>query len=83
MKYTIFFEKCAEKFLRKQDKILQTRLLKSIHQLPNGTDIKKLKGYDLYRMRIGDIRIIYSIHEDTKIINIENINNRGDIYKGY
>ncbi len=51
--------------------------------MPDGTDIKRLKGYDLYRMRVGNIRIIYSIMEEIKVINIENIDNRGDIYKRY
>lgn len=32
-------------------------------------------------MRIGNVRIIYSVDNDVKIINIENIDNRGDVYK--
>lgn len=81
-KYKIIFEKAAEKFLRKQDKPTQSRLLKAIYKLPEGTDIKRLQGYnDLYRVRVGNIRVIYSIHEDIKIIYIENIDNRGDVYK--
>lgn len=82
--YKIQFEKSAIKFLQKQDKPTQERLLKAINKLPNGTDIKRLQGYDnLYRKRVGNIRILYSIQEEVKIINIENINNRGDVYKRY
>ncbi len=81
--YAIQFEKAAEKFLRKQTPKMQKNLLTAIYQLPEGTDIKKLKGYDLYRMRVGNIRIIYSIQEEIKVINIENIDNRGDVYKRY
>lgn len=82
--YTIKFEKAALKFLQKQDKPTRERLIKVIHQLPNGTDIKKLQGYhNLYRVRVGSIRILYSIEEMVKIINIENIDNRGEIYKRY
>lgn len=82
--YKIQFEKSAVKFLKKQDKPTQERLLKAINELPNGTDIKKLQGHDnLYRKRVGNIRILYSIEEEVKIINIENIDNRGDIYKRY
>ena len=52
--------------------------------MPDGTDIKRLQGNrDLYRVRVGDMRVIYGIHEDIKIINIENIDNRGDVYKKY
>lgn len=83
-RYTITFEKAAAKFLRKQNRSTQERLLKAINKLPNGTDIKRLQGYDnLYRTRVGNIRILYSIKESLRIVNIEDINNRGDIYKRY
>lgn len=80
-RYTITFEKAAEKFLKKQTQKLQSNILTAIYKLPAGTDIKRLKGYELYRMRVGNVRIIYSIHEEVRIINIENIDNRGDVYK--
>lgn len=57
------------------------RLHWMISKLPDGTDIKKLHGYSLYRMRVNNVRIIYSIDHNVKIINIENIDNRGDVYK--
>jgi len=82
--YNIQFEKAALKFLQKQDKPTKERLLRAISQLPDGTDIKKMQGYNnLYRTRVGNIRILYSIKETVKIINIENIDNRGDVYKRY
>ena len=46
-----------------------------------GTDIKKLKGHNLYRLRVGNFRILYSIDDAIRLIDIENIDNRGDIYK--
>lgn len=81
MKYKIIFQKAALKFIRKQDKKTQERLMVAIKQLPNGADIKKMKGHNLYRMRVGDYRILYSIDEIVKIIIVENVNNRGDVYK--
>lgn len=81
--YMIVFEKAALKFLRKQDRNMQERIMKAIKHLPNGVDIKKLQGYSLYRMRGGNVRIVYSVEEAFQIINIENIDNRGDIYKRY
>lgn len=83
MKYRIVIEKVAEKFIRKQDRKTQERLLKAISQLPVGNDIKKLKGYDLFRLRVGDFRVIYAIDDGIKVITVENIDNRGDIYKRY
>ncbi len=79
--YKIIFEKEAQKFLDKQDKNNQIRLLKAIYKLPEGTDIKKLKGHNLYRLRVGNFRILYSIDDAIRLIDIENIDNRGDIYK--
>ncbi|MCI8962714.1 MAG: type II toxin-antitoxin system RelE/ParE family toxin [Eubacterium sp.] len=83
MNYKIVFQKAAIKFLKKQDKKTQERLLTTINQLPQGTDIKKLKGLDMYRMRVGNMRILYTIDDSIKIISIENIDNRGDVYKRY
>lgn len=83
MKYKITFEKAAQKFLKKQNPKTAGNILKAISELPEGTDIKCLQGYDLFRLRVGTIRVIYSIDEKMKSINIENIGNRGDIYKRY
>lgn len=81
--YKVEFEKAALKFLGKQDKRQRERLYNAIQKLPMGSDIKKLKGFELYRMQIGNFRILYSVDEEIKIINIVNIDNRGDIYKRY
>lgn len=81
--YKITFEKAALKFLKKQNSKLQNSILIAISELPNGRDIKRLQGYNLYRMRVGSVRVIYSIDDIVKIINIENIDNRGDVYKRY
>lgn len=32
---------------------------------------------------MGNVRVIYSVQEEIKIITIENIDNRGDVYKRY
>ena len=79
--YKIIFEKEAQKFLDKQNKNNRIRLYKAIYKLPEGPDIKKLKGHNLYRLRVGDFRVLYSIDDVIRLIDIENIDNRGDIYK--
>lgn len=81
MKYEITFQKAAVKFLKKQDRKTQERLLQAINQLPDGTDIRKLQGLQMYRLRIGNIRILYTIDDVVRVISIENIDNRGDVYK--
>ena len=57
--------------------------MKAIYKLPYGTDIKKLKGSEWFRMHVGDYRIIYGIDSGIKVITVENIDNRGDVYKRY
>ncbi|EOS38253.1 type II toxin-antitoxin system RelE/ParE family toxin [Lachnospiraceae bacterium] len=81
MKYKIIIQKAAEKFLKKQPRKNQERLLIAIYKLPEGTDIKKLQGHNIYRMRVGNMRILYTVDEIIKIISVEEIDNRGDIYK--
>ena len=59
MKYTIDIKKRAEKFIVKLPKPEKERVLKAIYQLPEGEDIKQLKGNKnkgLLRLRIGDYR---------------------------
>lgn len=83
MKYRIMIQKSAEKFLKKQNKKTQERLLEAIYKLPQGTDVKKLRGHDLYRMRVGNIRILYTVDDVIKVISVEEIDTRGDVYKRY
>lgn len=79
--YKVNFEKAAQKFLDKQPKTQRLRLYKAIYKLPDGTDIKKLKGSELFRLRVGNYRILYTIDNGIKVITVENIDNRGDVYK--
>lgn len=80
--YKIIFEKEAQKFLDKQEKKKRLQLYRAIYKLPQGTDIKKIKGHNnLYRLRVGDCRILYTVDNAIKLIDIENIDNRGDVYK--
>ena len=48
-----------------------------------GPNIKKLKGIykDVYRFRIGDYRLFYSISESAVIVFVINIELRKDAYK--
>lgn len=74
----INYSKQSVKFLSKQDKITQKRIINAINALPNG-DVKKLHGKSGYRLRIGDYRIIFDL--EGNIIYIVKIDSRGQIYK--
>ncbi len=80
--YKIIIKKKAKKFIDKLPVNERKRVVRAIEQLPNGEDIKKLKGYnDLLRLRVGEYRIIYTINNGELIIYIIDAGNRGDIYK--
>lgn len=74
---SIIYSKNAYKFLKRQDKTTQKRIIEAIERLPKG-DTKKLKGTSGYRLRVGDYRIIYD--KEGNIINIIDIGNRGQAY---
>lgn len=79
--YKISITKKAEKFIKKQDTNTQKRIIKAILELPKG-DIKKLKGIDdVYRLRIGDFRVLFEKDDDKFIIIVIDVGNRGQIYK--
>ena len=83
--YKLIYHKSALKFIAKQEKQVQERIaegLKGLVVIPPIGDIKTMKGYsNLYRLRIGDFRILFDIHHDEQVIYIQSIGNRGDIYK--
>ena len=56
MTYKIVLKKRAKKFIDQLPQNERRRVVTAIEKLPDGTDIKKLKGYpDYFRLRVGDI----------------------------
>ncbi len=82
--YQIIIKKKAKKFIDKLPINERKRIVSAIEQLPNGEDIKKLKGHDdLLRLRVGSYRIVYSVDHGKLIVYVIDVDNRGDIYKRY
>lgn len=44
-------------------------------------DIKKLQGEPYFRLRVGGWRVIFDRDDAVRIISIEKIKSRGDVYK--
>jgi mRNA interferase RelE/StbE len=60
------------------------RILDKIADLednPKPTGCKKLQGYELYRLRVGDWRIIDAIEDAVLWVLIVSIKSRGKAYK--
>lgn len=85
MNYEIEYTKKARKFLERRETCQPKRVIRAINKLPLEGDIKKLKGLrETFRLRVGDFRILYQLHEKTIVlvsIIIIDIDNRGDVYK--
>ena len=71
MQYNISVHRDVQKYLNALDSGTKSRLVEGLRQLENdplSRDVKKLKGtkgrQDLYRLRIGDYRAIFSIEDD-------------------
>ena len=85
--YKVVLHKNAVKFYVKSDADLRKRIdaaIETITQDPTyNIHIKKLQGElaQMYRYRLGDIRIIYEIHKDVEVIRIKTIEYRGSAYK--
>jgi len=86
-KYNIKFSSDAEKSLKKLDKSTVKRVFIALDQLSNDPfnlpNTKKMKGKEenVYRLRVGNYRIIYEIINHELIIFVVRMGPRGDIYK--
>jgi len=79
--YNIEWKEHALESLEKLENSVVRRIIKKVEELtenPFYKDIKKLKGNDYYRLRVGDYRIIFSI--EGNIIQILKIGHRKNIY---
>ena len=85
MSYRIEVKKSAAKLLRKIPKADQKRIAPNINSLAENTpnpDTTKMKGNNpFHKVRVGNYRIVYEIHEDVLSILIVKIGHRKDIYK--
>lgn len=83
-RYSVVLTKSAEKELYKLPldaipKIVSA--LKGLEENPRPEGCKKLKGFkNLWRIRIGNYRAIYSIEEIVLLVDVRDIGNRKDIY---
>ena len=84
-KYTITFARSARKELEALDAKIVNRLFPKIENLsvePRPAGCRKLTGNRyLWRIRVGNYRIVYSIHDDKNLVDIIAVRDRKDAYK--
>ena len=85
MLYQIEFSRQADRQFRNLPSQIQQRLKSRIDSLaatprPHGSE--KLSGADqLYRIRVGDYRIVYAVEEDRLLILVVKVGHRREIYR--
>jgi len=82
--FEILFKESVWKDLRKVPKIHLKKILSRIEKLkddPRPIGCEKLTGQELYRVRQGKCRIIYSIQENELTIWVIKVGHRSSIYR--
>lgn len=75
----------ARRFLRKTDKLLAGRITEKLEDLrinPFSSDAKRVIGTPekLFRVRVGDYRILYEVDHTRNVIEIVKIGHRSHVY---
>ena len=83
--YNVELTRTAEKHLRRIAKRDRKRMVEPIQGLaerPRPRGARKLQGYDdIYRIRVGQYRIVYEVFEDRVVLIVFKVGHRKDIYR--
>lgn len=83
--YEIEVSRTAEKQIRRLSKQDQVRVLRAVLDLataPRPRGCRKLRGYrEVYRIRVGTCRVLYSIEKKRVLIIILKVGQRKDAYR--
>jgi len=82
--YEILFKESVYKELRRIPKTDLKRILARIEQLgldPKPQGSQKLTGAELYRVRQGNYRIVYTIEDDKLIVCVVKVGHRKEVYR--
>lgn len=81
--YRIELRPAAVRALRKLDPPIARRVQGAIALLaqdPRPPSVRALKGRPGLRVRVGDYRIIYTVHDDVLLIVVVTLGHRRDVY---
>lgn len=84
--YSIIFKPSVEKDFRALPASVISRLMKKIEALKNNPyphqSIKLASAERLYRLRVGDYRIVYGVDDKAKEVIVQYVRHRREIYRG-
>jgi len=83
--YRVTFARSARKELQSLDQQVARRVFSRIRSLaedPRPAGCRKLKGADaLWRIRVGDYRVLYSVNDDESWVDVIAVRHRRDAYR--
>jgi len=83
--FKVVLKPSLEKDLRSLPKSIIVRVMKQIDEIANDPlprkAIKLEGGNDLYRVRVGDYRVIYGVDQSAKLATIHYVRHRRDVYR--
>ena len=84
MSYELFIERRAQKQLAKIPEPDRGRIVAAVGGLaeePRPSGVEKLTGREAWRIRVGDYRIIYEIHDQKLMVLVVALGHRREIYR--
>jgi mRNA interferase RelE/StbE len=82
--WSIDFTKRADKDMERLDQPVRQRVADSLDTLaenPHSGALRKLSGRPESRLRVGDWRVLITLDEDTRTVDVQRVLPRGRAYK--
>lgn len=84
MSYRVIIAALAEKQLLAIDKPIRERLRRAIDALadnPRRSGVTAMQGRPGYRARVGDYRILFTVHDDVIEVHVFRVAHRREVYE--
>ena len=84
--YSIDYSKAARKALKSMPRNTARIVMEKIETLaadpyaPNN-NVRKLTNHPGYRLRVGDLRVVYLVHDQALVVAVVRIASRGEVYQ--
>ncbi|HVQ37854.1 MAG TPA: type II toxin-antitoxin system RelE/ParE family toxin [Pyrinomonadaceae bacterium] len=83
--YRVLLERAAEKDMGRLSPGIHDRVIAAIRRLaknPRPSGCRKLAGTDNdWRIRIGDYRVIYEIADEIRVVRVNRVRHRREVYR--
>ena len=82
--YAVTIDRAAQKSLNKIERPTRKRIDTTIAGLasdPRPHGCAKLTDADAYRIWVGDYRVVYTVNDTVRVVEVANIGHRSSIYR--